>query len=116
MAYAKHYCGGFEMLSKVTLGEEHLSCGMKMTSVCCEEEKQEDHGCCSNQYLKVLTDDHFAKVSFDFNFPNQWVPVLVTVLVPTELMLPQDPHAVFKEYLPPPLERDIQVLYETFLI
>lgn len=116
MAYAKHYCGGFEMLSKVTLGEEHLSCGMKMNSFSCGDEKQEGHGCCSNQYLKVLTDDHFAKVTFDFNFPNQWVPAFVTLFVFSELTLPQAPNSVFNEYLPPPLERDIQILYETFLI
>lgn len=104
------------MLSKVTLGEEHLSCGMKMNVPSCGDEKQEDHGCCSNQYLKVHTDDHFAKVSFDFYFSAQWVPAFVTVFLLPEVTIPVAPKSVFREYLPPPLERDVQILYETFLI
>ena len=116
VAYAKHYCGGFEMLSKVTLGEEHLSCGMKMNIPSCGDEKQEDHGCCSNRYLKVQTDDHFAKVSFDFNFHAPWIPAFVTVFILPKLIVAEVPKSVFNEYLPPPIYKDIQILYETFLI
>ncbi len=116
VAYAKHYCGGFEMLSKVTLGEEHLSCGMKMNVPACGDEEHEDHSCCSNRYLKVHTDNHFAKVSFDFDFATQWIPAFVTVFIFPKLTVPEAPNSVFTEYLPPPLEQDIQILYETFLI
>ena len=43
VTYAKHFCGGYEVLSVVTLGEKHLSCGMIMNPDSCkDEEKQEE--------------------------------------------------------------------------
>lgn len=117
LAYAKHYCGNIEMVSKVTLGEAHLSCGMVMdTSPCGDEHEDEGHFCCSNKYLKISTDDQYAKVAFDFDFNIQWFATLVEIYVSKQLDVPTEPIAVYKYYRPPPLEKDFQVLFETFLI
>lgn len=117
LAYAKHYCGNLEMVSKVTLGEEHLSCGMVMpNSACDDEHSDEGHFCCSNKYLKVSTDDQYAKVVFDFDFTTSWFVVSETLIVPLELELPEQEDNPFRFYRPPPLEFDYQVLFETFLI
>jgi len=111
IAYAKHYCGKFEMLSKITLGEEHLSCGMTMPASACGDEKHQDHHCCSNTYLKVTTDSHFNKVTFQFNFQGQWIfiPAEVHEFRPLEAT-PQET-TIFSYYRPPPLIRDYSVLY-----
>ena len=117
LAYAKHYCGSIEMVSKVTLGEAHLSCGMVMASTPCgDEHEEEGHFCCSNKYLKVTTDDQYAKVAFDFDFTTQWFVTIVEVFVPRQLELPAEHNVSYRYYRPPPLEKDYQVLFETFLI
>lgn len=104
------------MESKITLGEEALSCGAKMGIPPKAVESHEKHSCCSNEYLQVNTDDHFSKVSFDFQFENQWVPALIEVLFLVKVEVPQVRQVVFGEYHPPPLRQNLQVLYETFLI
>ncbi|MAO08817.1 MAG: hypothetical protein CL596_08910 [Alteromonas sp.] len=116
LAYAKHFCGGHEMLSEITLGEAHLSCGMKMEASACGDELQDSHSCCSNKYLQVTTDDTFSKVDFDFNFDTQWFATLVTIFVLQEQILPESQNFCYKDYNPPPIQQDLQVLYETFLI
>ena len=116
LAYAKHYCGSFEMLAKVTLGEESLSCGMTMQVDACGDEKEESHSCCSNKYLKVNTDDHFNKVAFEYDFQGEWIFIPVETLEFQDVSFIPEKVIVHNYYRPPPLERDLQILYETFLI
>jgi hypothetical protein len=117
IAYAQHFCGDFEMLSQITLGEKHLSCGMAMTTAPCGTEgPSEDHNCCDNEYTKINTDDNFAMSSFDFQLNPSFVAAFVNVFV---LELPAEGDTTqpgFLAYHPPPLVKDIPVLYETFLI
>jgi hypothetical protein len=104
------------MLSEITLGEKHLSCGMVMDVPGCEDGTIQDHDCCDNHYTQVTTDDTFAKASFDIDLNKIVVAALVSVFIV------QEPHNFpvtvncFAEYHPPPLEQNFQVLYETFLI
>ncbi len=116
IAYAQHFCGEYEMLSEITLGEKHLSCGMVMEVSSCDSSEMEDRGCCDNHYTKVNTDDSFVKASFDFNFDTTFVATFISVF----LVQQQDNYNTkvnfFAESHPPPLEQDLQVLYETFLI
>lgn len=117
LVYATHYCGAIEMVSKVTLGEGHLSCGMVMeTSPCGDEHETEGHFCCNNTYLKVATDDQYAKVSFDFDFSTQWFVLPETIFVPVKLGVSSSTYPTFPYDHPPPLERNIQVWFQTFLI
>ncbi len=116
IAYAKHYCGEFEMLSQITLGEENLSCGMVMEETSCDDEQTEEHSCCDNEYTQVTTDNHFAKASFDIQFDQNFVAAFVATFVlniPIADTITKDLYSV---YDPPPIIRDIPVLYETFLI
>jgi hypothetical protein len=115
ITYAQHFCGEYKMLSEITLGEKHLSCGMAMEMPGCEDESA-DHDCCDNEYVNVETDDTFAKASFDISFNTQFVAAFVSVFI---LQTPEnfpDTSKFIADYDPPPLERDIQILYETFLI
>ncbi|HPF10882.1 MAG TPA: hypothetical protein PKW08_02190 [Flavobacteriaceae bacterium] len=116
ITYARHYCLGHEMLAKVTLGEEPLSCGMAMPVSACGDELQAPHGCCSNDYLKVVTDQQFAKVAFNFNFDVQWLPTVPVVLAEPQVVFIATPSTQYPTYRPPPLLRDLQVWYKTFLI
>ena len=116
VAYAKHYCGDYEMLSEITLGEKDLSCGMVMEIPACDQEEEDEHTCCDNQYTKVDTDDTFNKSTFDVNLNQDFVLAFVSVFVLRSVdNFPSENH-FFIAYSPPPLDRDMQVLYESFLI
>lgn len=120
MAYSRHFCGGMEIASEITFGEKHLSCGMDMdaeSSDCDDESKIFDKKhCCENLIAKVQTDDNFAKASFDLEFSKVFVAVFTSIFEfkSTEIFSPKTIY--FAEYNPPPLERDLNILYETFLI
>lgn len=116
IAYAQHFCGDYEMLSKVTLGEEHLSCGMVMEAPGCEDGDTEDHQCCDNHYTQVNTDDNFAKANFNIDVHPPFVAAFVSVFILQQVIDYEVNTDFFPKYHPPPLYKDIPVLYETFLI
>ena len=116
ITYAQHYCGEYEMLSKVTLGEEHLSCGMAMEVPGCEESDIEDHQCCDNQYTSVSTDDNFAKTNFNIDFDQSFEVVFVSVFMLQQVVAYETSLVNYALYHPPPLYKDISILYKTFLI
>ncbi len=116
VTYAKHYCGDFEMMAEVTFGEKNLSCGMVMEDKTCNKEEAEGHSCCDNEYVQVDVDDNFANASFGLNFHEPSVAVFVSVFVLQELIDYDESPNFLGDYHPPPLLKDILVLYETFLI
>ena len=117
ITYAQHYCGEHEMMAKVTLGHEMLSCGMVMShDDGCQDEPKEDHGCCDNKYTHVDVDDNYADVSLDLQLNPVFVASFVAVFVVGEASTYNKNPDYFKDYSPPPLLEDLQVLYETYLI
>ncbi|MFT4849555.1 MAG: hypothetical protein ACI83B_002099 [Sediminicola sp.] len=119
VTYAQHFCGEFEMLSKVTLGEEHLSCGMAMEVPDCDDDDYddaEDRHCCDNEYTSVTTDDNFAKANFNIDFDKSFAIAFVSVFVLQQLVEYEASIDDYTLYYPPPLYKNIPVLYETFLI
>ena len=118
IAYAQHFCSGMEMMAEVTLGEKNLSCGMDVEAHPCDDEKTvaEGHECCENQFTQINTDDNFAKASFDLKLDKTFVATFVSVFVLQEVAIASTEKNFFADYSPPPLERNLNILYETFLI
>ncbi len=120
IAYAQHFCGGMEMMSEITIGEKYLSCGMEsdaQDSTCGDEKAMpESHDCCKNHVTKIHTDDNFAKASFDIKLNKTFVTTFVSVFVLQEVEIASTQKIFFADYNPPPLERDLNILYDTFLI
>jgi hypothetical protein len=120
IAYAQHFCGGMEMMAEVTLGEKNLSCGMEENAPAsdCGDESvtPEAHDCCKNHVTKIQTDENFAKASFDLKLNKTFVATFVSVFVLQEVEITSAEKTFFADYSPPPLEQDLNILYETFLI
>ncbi len=120
ISYAQHFCGGMEMMSEISLGEKHLSCGMVMdvTDTDCSDKNPipDSHDCCKNHITKIQTDDNFAKASFELNLNKIFVAPFVSVFILQELEKISTQKTLFAEYNPPPLEQDLNILYEVFLI
>ena len=116
LTYAQHFCGDYEMMSKITLGEAHLSCGMEMMSSTCEDTHDDKHNCCDNEYTAIDVDDNFATSSFDLQLNPVFVIAFVSIFVVQEPDNYDQNLDYYKDYSPPPLGEDLQVLYDTFLI
>jgi len=118
-----HYCGGKAVESKILFGETHLGCGsMEMEEPCDVSEKTDYKGvsfekvpCCENKYHIFQTTDEFVKdVASKSLHVDFTVAFIYTTLNPD--LFPKSTHQFYTDYIPPPLEKDIQVLFQTFLI
>lgn len=116
ITYAKHFCGENEVISEITFGEKHLSCGMAMEANSCGDEKQEDHKCCKNKYEQVNTDDHFAKASFDVQLDVPFITSFVAVFVLQQMPFNSQVQTNYTDYHPPIPDKDFTVLYQVFTI
>lgn len=116
VSYAQHFCGDFEMMAVVTLGEEELSCGMSMKTDSCGDEDTEEHSCCDNQYTKVTTDDNFNASEYELQLSSNFIVAFTSVFVVQSQEIASLEVVNYKEYDPPPLIKNLPVLYETFLI
>jgi hypothetical protein len=116
IAYAQHFCGDYEMLAKITMGPEHLTCGMKMEVPPCQDQEKEERHCCSNEYTQVDTDDNFVMASFDMEPDQYFVAAFVSVFVLLQGTDYPNNSNFYTDYAPPPLERDIQVWNQVFII
>ena len=115
ITYAQHFCGEFEMMAQLSMGEKHLSCGMAMETPGCEDET-EDHDCCSNEYTSVEIDDTFSKTSFELDLNSNFLVVFRSVFVLQQDVLLESHIDYYKDYSPPPLGGDLHIQFQTFLI
>ena len=117
ITYAQHFCGGHQMIAKVTIGQERLSCGMAaVKDLCDESHKSDTHSCCNNQYTQVEFDDTVEQPLIEF----QIIPLLKVInkaFIPDGFEIRKlQKQVVYTVYRPPPLVKDIPVFLETFLI
>ncbi|TNF40545.1 MAG: hypothetical protein EP311_08755 [Cytophagales bacterium] len=118
MAKTTHFCMGMEMKSEIGFGEKHVDCGMNMPMD--HEENQDDNhqdskSCCENVTTHLQVDDEVslkkAEIQFNLNFAVALVQVFVF-----GLDLVSSETTPLPIYYPPPIEQDLQVLHQTFLI
>lgn len=119
IAYGQHFCGGHLMKAMLTFSEAALDCGMEKIPATCEKEtsktKLHEKSCCDTELHQVDTDEHYSGSHFGFephkNFALSFVSIFVlnhfeTASASTEIT----------RYFPPPIDKDVQVLYQVFLI
>lgn len=119
-ALGTHYCGGEAVMSRVLLGEAELSCGMTAMESDCESDHGEDFSmkntnCCENEYHSAFVDDNFNpelvkqiqifSLALVFLYPDYFIA-----------LFPSVEKTFYSDYSPPPLEKDLRVLFQTFLI
>jgi hypothetical protein len=118
LTFGVHFCSGVEVTSKIMIGHDHLSCGMASIDVTCDGSENQtfclnNATCCETQYQTLIASVDFfivEKQQVHFHLDSA---VLVLLLIND--LLPKTPH-FYTEYSPPPLERNIQILFQTFLI
>lgn len=103
----KHYCMG--RLKSVAVFEKANPCidyGFEEPMPCCEDISEE---------LKV---DEITNSTFDFKISPDYHLVAITtyLLINQDLLEPEITESNYSDYSPPPIERDIPILVQSFLI
>lgn len=115
-----HYCGGEAVESKLMLVKHGIDCGMTDMEQECEEEihfgqQFSPEPCCQNEYQTFQVDDTFKtpvlQAAPNFIFVAVFVQSFLNPARYTAKALPK-----YRDYTPPLLEQDIQVLFQSFLI
>ena len=117
ITYAQHFCGGHQMMAKVTIGQERLSCGMAPVKDLCDESHQSDtHSCCNNLYTQVAFDDTVEQPVVEFQLTPVFEVDNNAIISSVSEILTFQQEVVYTIYNPPPLIKDFPILFDTFLI
>ena len=117
ITYAQHFCGGHQMMAKVTIGQERLSCGMALVKDLCDESHQSDtHSCCNNLYTQVAFDDTVEQPTVEFQLTPVFDVDKNAIISSVSEILTLQKEVVYTIYNPPPLIKDFPILFDTFLI
>lgn len=118
-----HFCGGEAVEKKVVWASSHLGCGMEdmdesnkdASNPTPTEESFSELPCCENEFQEVDVTDDFVKDASSFVINIDFVNIHVLTLLGLDIT-PVAAKNHYAENSPPPLERDIQILFQTFLI
>lgn len=113
-----HFCEGVAIDSSISIGIEHLDCGMPYDdnhSHSVTKEQVSKQSCCENTHEIIEVDN-----SKDTGFPSFDLNQIFLIAFVNTFVLPTtyaDNSNVDHSTYPPPLtKRDVQVLFQTFLI
>ncbi|MDC6388907.1 hypothetical protein PP182_09465 [Maribacter sp. PR1] len=114
-AVDQHYCG--DVLVDFSFFGKAESCGMEMQqSSESYDDSLDKKGCCEDQTLAIAGQDDL-KISFEKLSSEQQLFVVSFIYSYINFYEGFDTKIVpFRDYSPPPLIRDVQVLNQTFLI
>ncbi|MBE0655307.1 MAG: hypothetical protein IH594_16015 [Bacteroidales bacterium] len=118
-----HFCGGEAIETKIMLGKTHLGCGMMDIDLSCEDSgKTGNHPvrfnnlpCCENEFQIIQVTEEFVKDAILDSFNVDFAAAFLATLLNGDL-IPNSTIQFYTDYSPPPLEKDVQVLFQTFLI
>lgn len=112
-----HYCMGRVVDTELMVGVHDLSCGMMDMESTCDSDGIQfmPPGCCDNDHFTIEIRDDYEKVSETFSLETNFLfaftyAFLMDNSIDDELSLDH------KELYPPPLDRDYQSLYQSFLL
>lgn len=118
-----HFCGGEAVETKVLLGETHLGCEMMDLVEPCDGSEHSNQNqvrfnnvpCCQNEFQTIQGTADFVKEATQTFFNVDFAVAFLYTSLNLDLF-PKSSHQVYTEYISPPLEKDISVLFQTFLI
>jgi hypothetical protein len=120
IAMNTHFCGDIAVKSALSIGEEHLDCGMATMDGDCESDginhdNISSPSCCKNLHQVLHSDDNFKNQVNEIQFSPTFIVAFLHTYINALEELHEDKNKCYFES-PPPVTADIQVLYQTFLI
>lgn len=120
IAMNTHFCSGLVVENSVSIGVGHLDCGMANMEIKCEANANQEtqiipEPCCQNTHQFLQIDDNVDVRAAKIELNHDFVVALVQTFMDFRPFL-QEAKIQFAEYSPPPLQQDVQVLFQSFLI
>lgn len=123
LALGTHFCGGEAVETQITMGEAHFGCGMSDKDLSCKNSGETNNHdvsidkvpCCENEYQHLQVENEFVKDAAQLSFNVDFAVAFIYTTFNVDLFPKIVPQS-FTAHSPPPLEKDIQVLFQTFLI
>lgn len=123
LSFGTHLCGGEAVKSKILIGETHLECSMIDMDQSCDIPVHNDNKntlldndlCCDNEYHTVQFTDEFINDAAQSIYKIDFAAAFTYTTLNLDLF-PKSTHQFYTEYISPPIEKDIQVLFQSFLI
>lgn len=123
LSIGTHFCGGEAVESKILIGETHLGCGMMDMEEPCDDFENSNKKktgfnkapCCHNEFQTVQTTDEFVKDATQVDFSVDLAVAFIYTTLNLDLF-PESSHQFYTEYISPPLKKDIQILFKSFII
>ena len=107
----KHYCG--EFLMDVSFTGDANDCGMKMEAKALAKKKS----CCKDEIHKIEGQDELQQFSFDdFDLEKQQFVAAFVISYQDLFIRNESKKTYYKDFSPPDIPKDYQVLYQSFLI
>jgi len=115
LSFATHYCGGHAFKHALLINANDFGCGMEDDVVTNETNCNFKKKCCDNQLVNLSIKDNFQASSAKINFEQQFILANITQIL-FSLPIISKNVTLFKDYKPPLPDKDISVLFQTFLI
>ncbi len=114
-----HFCGGEAVERTISLGFEHLDCGMAEVKAKCSENDENEQlrpkPCCENQHELLQLDDEFDAKQSASQVNKTFLAAFIHTFI-DQIFSPVEKSTSYLNYSPPILEQDVQILFQTFLI
>ena len=123
MTIGTHFCGGEAVETRIILGEAHLGCGMIDSDQPCDDSENpnltgegfDETPCCENKYQTVQSTNEFLETTVSATFNVEFAVAIIYTTLTFDLY-PKSSHLYITEYRPTIIEKDIQALFQTYLI
>lgn len=123
LTLSTHYCQGDALESQINLTPVDLGCGMADMGNSCalpvelhgDKTQFDNTPCCENEYQTIQPTEDFIKEATPVTFNIDFAIAIVYATLNPDLF-PNSTQQSYTEYHSPPIEKDIQVLFQTFLI
>jgi hypothetical protein len=115
-----HFCGGKAVKTSFSIGLHNPDCGMANMDEVCEfkplsEDQLEPKPCCENQHQVLHLDENAKVSSASIGLNPVFFIAFVHVLLEPNIFADQA-FVHYTHYTPPIPDKDIQVLFQAFLI
>lgn len=118
-----HFCRGEAVESKILFGKSHLGCSMAGQEGSCEIDPGTLHNgpsldnapCCQNEIQTFTLTDEFVKEASRAFFQVDFAMAFAYNTRTLDLF-PRASQQFYSAYYPPPPVKDIQILFQAFLI
>ena len=118
-----HLCGGEAVETKIMLGETYLGCDMMDMEETCENADHsknnqasfENIPCCQNEFQTIQGTDDYVKDAVSIVFYVEFSVTYIYSMLNMDLFSRSTTN-LYSDFIPPPVEKDVQVLFQTFLL